>query len=227
MAGQNMKQLGSSSILQNAYYDSLFKMRLETADRVQAQGNVAQIAALCDEFDAGVSAIHQNPDLSAQGAAKGILDKSATYLKRLDEISGPMLASLSAQIAEHQAVLNRASDGGQTASVITELRAREVREQFAKIDVVMRPTEYQKLVREGNVEACLAIENAPYQQLLDTADIEEGRANRAALQSPERFAGLQSARQIKDLLTESVRFARKHLDQAPTNDPLQIAASGV
>lgn len=91
----------------------------------------------------------------------------------------------------------------------------------------MRPTEYQKLIVAGNVAACLAIENAPYLPLLDAQVIEEGRVNRAALANPERFAGLESARNIKDLLTDSIRFARKHLDLAPTGDPLQIAARGM
>lgn len=127
LTGQNMNQLGSSNILQNAYFDSLFKMRVEVADREKAQGYIAGIAKLCDDFDAVISSINQNNDLSAQGRAKAIMDKSADFIKRLDTLTAGVLASLSTQIAEHQSALNRASNGGQEATVINELRAQEVR----------------------------------------------------------------------------------------------------
>ena len=227
LPGQTMNQLGSSNILQNAYFDSLFKMRVEVADREKAQGYIAGSAKLCDDFDEVISSINQNGDLSAQGRASAIMGKSADFIKRLDTLTAGVLASLATQIAEHQAALNRASNGSQEVTVINELRAIEVRAQFADVDPIMRPTEYQKLIAAGNVAACLALENSPYLPLLDADVIEEGRANRAALQNPERFAGLESARNIKDLLTDSIRFARKHLDLAPTGDGLQIAARGM
>lgn len=227
LAGQTMNQLNSSNVLQNAYFDSLFKMRVEVADREKAQGYIAAIAKLCDDFDAVLLSINQNGDLSAQGRASAITTKSADFIKRLDTLTAGVLTSLATQISEHQSVLNRSANGGQESTMVSELRAQETRAQFADVDPIMRPTAYLKMIAAGNVAACLAVENAPYVPLLDAQVIEEGRANRAALANPERFAGLESARNIKDLLADSIRFARKHLDLAATLDPLQIAARGM
>lgn len=212
-------------ILQNAYYDALFKCNLETADRELAQGQVAAVATLLDNYDGAISAVNQNGDLSAQGCASQILAISKSYLAKLATMTDGTLAGLQKQITDNQAALTQASRGAD-ATTVTELRAREVREWFADVDPILRSTEYQKLLNSANYAACIAIENAPYTPLLDAETIAEGQAQRGAQALPGRAYAMTAATAILDILRDSVRFARRHMTLAETADPLVIAAMG-
>ena len=220
-----MTTLGSSQIIQNAYWDSLEKMSLDVADRERAQNNIAFIARQLDQYDAAVSEINQNGDLSAKGRAAAILAKSDFYLKAMEAQTSTVLAALTAQIGSSNAKLNQAASGPD-ASVISEMRAQEVRAWFVQIEPILRPQEYQKLIRAGNIAAAIAIENAPAEPLLDMETIAEGRAARAARLMPNEAFSHQSATDVKDLLSSSLRFARKHFSLGVTADPLQVAAAG-
>lgn len=220
-----MPQLGSSQILQNAYFDSLFRQNLETADREAGQAHVAAVAKLLDSYDGAISLINQNGDLSAQGRASQILATSKSYMEKLSALTDSVLEGLSKQVSDNKAALVQAARGPD-ATMVNELRAREVRELFSQVDPILRPTEYQKLLASSNYAACIAIEQAPFMPLLDDAVIAEGQAHRGEQALPGRAYALTAAQAIKDILSDSVRFARRHMTLAPTNDPLQVAAIG-
>lgn len=220
-----MTTLGSSNIMQSAFYDSVFKMKLEAADREKAQSNIAFVAKLLDQYDAAISGINQNGDLSSQGRVKAIMDTTARYLKNLEDQTSSVLAGLAQTIRESASALAQASRGAD-ASVVSEMRAQEVRAWFVQIDDILRPQEYQKLIHAGNTLAARAIEDAPGAPLLPADVVAEGQATRAANALPDRAYAKTAAEAISDLLTSSVRFARQHLNVAPTLDPLQVAAAG-
>lgn len=225
LAGQTMNQLGSSQIMQNAYWSALEQMDLDASDRERGQTNIAFIANLLDQYDAAVSAINQNPDLSAQGRASAILAKSKSYLQQMETQTGAVMAALNAQINSASAKLVQAAMGPD-ASVIGELRAQEVRAWFAQVEDILRPSVYQKLIADGNTTAAIAIENTPGLPLIDPSVIADGKAQRSNTLLPKEAYGKQSATEIRDVLTGSIRFARKHLTMATTLDPLQVAPAG-
>jgi hypothetical protein len=217
-----MTTLGSSQILQNGYWSQMEQMSLDANIREQGQSNIAFIAKLLDQYDDAVSQINQNGDLSAKGRASEIMAKSKLFFALLKEQTDAVMAGLTAQISSNSKALEQAARGPD-ATVVNELRAREVREWFATVDPILRPSLYEKLIREGNTAAALAIECAPGLALLDLQTITEGRELRSSTLMPKEAFVKQSAIEIKDILTASIRFAVKHLSVGTTNDPLQLA----
>ena len=216
---------GSSNVMQLALLKSLEKMNLQQADLDNATGQVKAIGLMLDNYDQAISNINQNGDLSAQGRAAQIMATSADYLKRLDTLTTGTLATLASQIKANSAALTLAAKGPD-ATLVSELRAQEIRTQFAGIDPLMRPTTYLKLISDGNFEAVVAIERAPLTPLLPDDVIQAGQAERAALKLPDRANARDAAIAMLDVLTTSARFAKKHLTLAPTADPLVLAAAG-
>ena len=216
---------GSSNIMQMALLKSLEKMNLQQADLEKGQGQVKAIGLLLDNYDQAISKINKNGDLSAQGRVTQILATSTDYLKRLDTLTTGTMSTLASQIKADSSVLTLAAKGPD-ATLISELRAQEIRREFADIDYIMRTSVYEKLIRDGNYEAVIAIERAPLTPLLDADTIAQGQAERAALQLPDRANARDAAVSMLDVLTTSVRFAKKHLTLAPTADPLVLAAAG-
>lgn len=224
LPSSQLTQLGSSQVLQNGFWDAAMRMELEQVDRDKATSNIAFVAKLLDDYDAAVSVINQNSDLSAQGRVKAILDTSARYQKNLEDQTGGVLAGLAQTIRESASALSQASRGAD-ATVVSELRAQEVRAWFSQVDELLKPNEYQNFIRAGNTAAARAIEESPI-PLLAADVIAEGQANRAATLLPDRAYAKTAAEAISDLLTTSLRFARKHLTVGTTLDPLQMAAAG-
>jgi hypothetical protein len=217
--------MSGSNIMQLALLKSLEKMNLQQADLDKAQSQISAIGLMLDAYDNAISLIHQNGDLSAQGRASQILAISADYLKRLDLLTAGTLTTLASQIKADNNALALAVKGAD-ATLISELRAQEIRKLFGEIIDLMRPSVYQKLIRDGNYEAVIAIERAPLTPLLPEDIIDEGQAERAALVLPERVNARDAAISMLDALTTSARFAKKHMTLARTNDPLNIAPAG-
>jgi hypothetical protein len=219
-----MTQLGSSQIFQNGFWEAASRMELEAADREKAQNNIAFIERLLDDYDNAISAINKNGDLSSQGRVKSVLDTSTRYLKKLDDQTSAVLAGLAETIRSSTSSLAQASRGAE-ATTVSELRAQEVRVWFSGLVDILRPQEYEKLISAGNVMAARAIEDAPI-PLLPADVIAGGQATRAATNLPDVAYAKTAAETVSDLLTTSLRFAKKHLTLAPTNDPLLLAAAG-
>lgn len=226
LPGQTMTQLGSNQIIQNAHWNLLETSAMDAGTREQGQASIARIAQTLDDFDADISAIQQNPELSAQGRVKAMSNKSTSYLTRLNDQTGATLAALQLQINTLNKSLAQAAKGPD-ASVVSEIRAQEVRREFSQVTDILRPTEYFKLISTGNTAAALAIENAPGTPLIDAQIMAEGQAQRAQALLPEAAYKKDGVTLIFDALTACVRAAKKHLGLSPLVDPLQMAPTGV
>jgi hypothetical protein len=188
---------------------------------------VAGVAGVQDAYDAAVVTINTNGDLSAQGRASALLGAGKHGLDKLASMTTPTLAALDAQIVGHARALRRAA-AGPDATMVTELRAVEVRGIFGQIDPLLQPAKYLALCESGEDDAaCVAIESASaLAPLLPAAVMELGRSVRGARALPDQATALDVAQDLRALLVASVAAARRHMSVGPTLDPLLVANLG-
>jgi hypothetical protein len=219
--------LASPSILQNLFWSNLNDINMAQADRDAAKAQVAAVAGVQDAYDAAVVTINTNGDLSAQGRASALLAAGKRGLKQLTALTTPTLSALDAQIVGHSRALRRAAAGPE-ATMVTELRAAEVRAAFGQFDPLLRPARYLALCAEGHDDAaCVAIECASaLAPLLAAETTEQGRSIRSARTLPDQASALDVAQDLRALLVASVAAARRHMSVGGTLDPLQVANLG-
>jgi hypothetical protein len=219
--------IASPSILQSIYWQILDRTNMNEAEREKAKSNLAAVAAIQDTFDASVSAINQNGDLSAQGRANALLAASKRAVDALDAITKSSLGALDAQIQSHSRALRRAASGPD-ATAVTEMRAVETRAAFAAIDPLLQPAQYLALCANGEDDAaCLAVENAnAFAPLLAADVIEKGRALRGARSLPDQARELEVVEDLRGMLASAIATTRRHVTLSPLLDPLQVAPLG-
>jgi hypothetical protein len=223
----NSPALASPSVLQAIWWAQFERMNLTEAEREQAKANITAVAGIQDSFDAAVSAINQNGDLSAQGRASHLLAASKRAVDALDAIAKSSLAALDAQIVSHTRALRQAAKGPD-ATAVTELRAVETRALFAQVDPLLQPMQYLELCANGEDDAaCLAVENAPgFAPLLNAETVEKGRALRGARQLPDQARALEVVEDLRGMLASAIATTRRHVTLSPLVDPLQVAPLG-
>lgn len=216
----------ASSLQQSAYWSTVDQVAMEQGQRDLAKSAIAANAAICEQFDAAVLTVHQDKELTSHGKTTRIVALADKATKAIVAAAKPALAALAEQIAGHAAALKTAAAGPDSSAVL-ELRAQEVRREFAKHDPLDRPFEYNRLNDAGRHDAARAIEDAPGAPLLDAKTIAQGIANRGGRTLPERAMAKNAAVAVQDQLEKSVDYAKRHLAVTATVDGRQVIPDAI
>lgn len=171
-------------------------------------------------FDTAIDAAEANVNLSARGKLDAVATAARKAQVELDAFANKKIAGLAAHLSaverEITASAPKPRDVGDR--LIAELRAQEIRRQFAALDAVER----RALYSVANEEVQQALEDAPavltrtspaalptLTALIDPAERAAQMATRAELRDPQRAAKLRDLVQLKRTYESATATARR------------------